>query len=237
MTRPVLSRDAVKIIAMITMMIDHAAVFFAASDGQVHAIMRAIGRVSYPLFVMLFTEGCIRAKSPVWKRLLYLCIAGAAAEPFYDMMVSRLWLNSEAQNVMWSWVLALLFCAVMKKLDEARSGTGAAMYVVFSVGICFIFIYACVILCVDYSFLHAICVMFCWFWMHGDLNPRKIHIGGICAAVFLALSTPACVLAIPVICLYDPDKSGTIRVPKWAGYGFYPVHLMAYTGIYLAMGL
>ena len=78
--KPVLSGSALKVIALLTMFVDHTAAFLAPflpnffyrelfslgdSAVTVYVVMRLIGRVSFPLFAFLIAEGCFYTKNRV----------------------------------------------------------------------------------------------------------------------------------------------------------------------------
>ena len=51
-----LSGSSLKVIAMVTMVIDHTACYFI-SDGWEYECMRGIGRIAFPIFAFLIAEG------------------------------------------------------------------------------------------------------------------------------------------------------------------------------------
>jgi len=51
-----LSGSSLKVIAMVTMVIDHTACYFV-SDGWEYECMRGIGRIAFPIFAFLIAEG------------------------------------------------------------------------------------------------------------------------------------------------------------------------------------
>ena len=55
-----LSANALKIIAMAAMVIDHASVIFL---GPQTTVWRCIGRISFPIFAFLIAEGAVHTKN------------------------------------------------------------------------------------------------------------------------------------------------------------------------------
>ena len=54
-----LSSFALKIIAVVTMLIDHIAMVFLAQGSSLYMVMRSIGRLSFPIYCFLLVEGFI----------------------------------------------------------------------------------------------------------------------------------------------------------------------------------
>ena len=52
-----ISTFTLKIIAMITMIIDHVGFLFFQDNHQTYIILRSIGRISFPIFCFVLVEG------------------------------------------------------------------------------------------------------------------------------------------------------------------------------------
>ena len=67
-----LSSFTLKIIAVVTMLIDHIAMAFLAQGSSLYMVMRSIGRLSFPIYCFLLVEGfyhtenkkCIFGRTP-----------------------------------------------------------------------------------------------------------------------------------------------------------------------------
>ncbi|MCI2068373.1 MAG: conjugal transfer protein TraX [Bacilli bacterium] len=70
-----LSHFDLKIIAVILMTLDHAAIFFVPATSVFYEILRSIGRLSFPLFVFMSVEGVFKSHKP-WLYGLKLLIPG-----------------------------------------------------------------------------------------------------------------------------------------------------------------
>lgn len=57
-----LSGSALKVIAMISMVIDHVALYLMEDDTILYETMRCIGRIAFPVFAFLITEGFIHTR-------------------------------------------------------------------------------------------------------------------------------------------------------------------------------
>lgn len=58
-----MNRLTLKIIAITTMLLDHIALIFFASDGWLYFVFRGLGRIAFVLFAYLLAEGFHHTKS------------------------------------------------------------------------------------------------------------------------------------------------------------------------------
>ena len=103
-----------KIIAMITMLIDHVGdVFFGNYD-----FLRTIGRIAFPLYALMSVEACIymvKKKDGAKKYLLFLLVIALLSEYGYDKAFYGIFPYSGSQNQ----VLQFLTFAVAYGITEA----------------------------------------------------------------------------------------------------------------------
>ena len=116
MTKRGLSGGTLKWIAVISMLVDHAAVvFYVASReaGQallsrdLYFVLRSVGRLAFPLYAFLLTEGFFHTRS-VKKYLFRLLLFGAVSEIPFDLAFRGVWLEGSYQNVYFTLTLGLL---------------------------------------------------------------------------------------------------------------------------------
>lgn len=101
-----ISQEALKLIACITMLADHiGAVFFPGS------FLRTIGRISFPIYCFLLTEGILhtRNRTRYGRRLL---LGVLLAEIPFDLLFFGAW-NWGKQSVMLTLFLGFLYCAAV----------------------------------------------------------------------------------------------------------------------------
>ena len=65
-----LSSFTLKIIAVVTMLIDHIAMAFLAQGSSLYMVMRSIGRLSFPIYCFLLVEGFYHTRDK--KKHLYM---------------------------------------------------------------------------------------------------------------------------------------------------------------------
>ena len=121
----ILSGSTLKLIAVISMLIDHIALvlgpeleFLTASlltvggrDITCYYIMRRIGRLAFPIFCFLITEGFAHTRNPK-RYALRLLIFALLSEVPYNLMVGQTLFYTARQNIYFTLLLGLLFVLV-----------------------------------------------------------------------------------------------------------------------------
>ena len=116
-----LSVSAIKGMAVASMTLDHLAVvvlapyFFAAGAGPggqgagwefAYTLLRCLGRVAFPLFCFLLTEGFLHTRSSV-RYALRLFVFSLLSEPIFDLATAGSWIDLRHQNVFFTLILGL----------------------------------------------------------------------------------------------------------------------------------
>lgn len=101
-----ISQEGLKGVACLTMLVDHAAAVFGGSIW-----LRVLGRLAFPIYCFLLTEG-VRHTRDIRRYLLRMLVAAILTEPIYDMTLypgRDIWLR---QNVLWTLLLGccMLWC-------------------------------------------------------------------------------------------------------------------------------
>ena len=116
-----LSGFDLKIIAVITMIIDHAGAFLFPQA----KILRIIGRISFPIFAFLICEGYEHTKD-VKKYMLRLLLFAVISEPFFDLAMSgTIFSLNNGQNVIFTLligVVTIYFCERNMDMVYDRNG-------------------------------------------------------------------------------------------------------------------
>lgn len=99
-----LSNFDLKLVAIITMTIDHIGVVFGTIF---YNFLRAIGRLSFPIFAFLLTEGYIHTKS-FSKYFLRLLGLAMISEVIYDYFFYGNFIYLKANNIFFTLALGLL---------------------------------------------------------------------------------------------------------------------------------
>ena len=216
-----LDTDLLKLIAIVSMLIDHVGGAFFPEVGP----FRWAGRLAFPLFCYCMTVGLLYTRD-VRRYLGRLALFAAVSQPFYvlafhphDWMADRNWMN---WNIFFTLFLSLLAMAGLKErkwwLFAAAafavcwwnfdySGMGVQLMLIF-------------FLCRKHPRLGAGLYVLSYLpalWNGYAEDPLCLTLGGLTVdwsffAVFAALL------------IFIPTHSG-VKVPKWFFYAFYPAHL------------
>ena len=108
-----LSNFDLKLIAIITMTIDHIGVVFGT---PFYNFLRAVGRISFPIFAFLLTEGYVHTKS-FSKYFLRLLVLALISEIIYDYVFFGSFIYIGANNIFFTLALGLL---TLFLLDKSR---------------------------------------------------------------------------------------------------------------------
>ena len=218
--RPNLSQEGLKIIACISMLLDHIGALLLP---QVYWL-RAIGRLAFPIYCYLLAEGAYRTKSPV-KYGLRLGIGAVISEIPLDFACFGMLVWQE-QNVMFSLLLGFLMAICMIKCKH----WALQLLVVIP------FAYGAELLHTQYGALGIVLMALFvltrnmpkkWLiqtlWMLAIswlMDPTVLPVFGIEMRVQMCA-----VVAMLPIGLYSGRKLTHSKWVQWAFYLFYPVHM------------
>ena len=228
-----LNASHLKIIAMVCMLIDH--IWATLVSGNLW--MTCVGRIAFPIFAFQVAEGYAHTKN--FKRyLLRMFLFALAAELPYNLMHGGWWFSPLGQNVMFSFCLSLLIIRVIDKARAKHWGLGLLAAVVGAVVgyllgmVTFVDYYGFGILMVlafwlfrnvRFGWLIQLAVMiFVNFELIGGMHYEFVLFG---RSVLLSVQGFA-VLAMLPIGLYNGKQGIRSKAFQYAGYGFYPVHML-----------
>ncbi len=216
----ILDATTLKIIAIISMTIDHTGLIFFHNN----YFMRSIGRIAMPIFSFFISEGFIKTKNKQ-KYLARLGIFALISEiPFDFAFFGRIYLGH--QNIMFTFfisVLSLMLFEIIRGKPEKTEtvyNTSGTMLGIFVVGA---FGYAATMLKTDYGLLAVISV-FLFYWFHNS----KQWIRSLSGSAFLILLQHRSYnifagLGFFPLTMYNGKKGKGL---KWLFYIFYPGHLL-----------
>lgn len=238
-----LSGFGLKLIAMITMPLDHMAVLwlslYANSLGQVlyfdfntgldslYTIMRGIGRLAFPIYAFLLVEGFFHTSSLKRCALRLFALALVSEIPF-NFLVSTMFIDWYHNNVMWTLFIGLLAMALVDYCRRRASyggfdilwRIGSVLASCGAIGIGYI--------ChVDYRLGGVGCILLMYILFGSS---RKSHLLSFAAGTaFLACTSSAIELVafgalIPVY-FYNAKRGSmgavATRICSW----YYPLHI------------
>lgn len=224
-----LSSFALKIIAVVTMLIDHIAMAFLAQGSSLYMVMRSIGRLSFPIYCFLLVEGFYHTRDKK-KHLYRLLLFAVVSEVPYDMIHGH-FINLLGQSVMVGLLIGYIMIWILYNISMFRIRYPKILLKVFSFGTLnwitqLIAVFGAMglayMLKVTYSYTGILLIFFFYTF-------REYHIGkAIGNMVFnmefysLGIQWLGSLSVIP-IAFYN-GKRGKYKW-KWFFYLFYPVHL------------
>ena len=215
-TPKILSSVHLKIIASISMLIDHiCAVFFSYSQTAV-MIRLTVGRIAMPVYVFLLCEGFFYTHNRK-KYGLSLFITALISEPIYSAALYGSPWELSHQNVCFTLLAGFLMLCAMNELALKNRQ-------IFHLPVIALFCLAAYFLHFSYDY-SAILAFAALYYLHWHKNCIKGLSSGAVIAVFE--NTPGAFLAAVPLSLYS-DKRGRITTAvKYLFYAFYPAHLLA----------
>lgn len=162
-----------KIIACVTMLIDHFAFFYQEQLGiseNLYCVLRGIGRISFPIFAFLLVESFYHTKSK-WKHLFRILFIGVLSEIPYNIIRDISFTSDKYQNVCFTLAVGFLMLMLLDKISDItfikkEYGLNKYFAKVFNWIFCFTFKFltvygACMItvwLKTDYSFIGVLLI-------------------------------------------------------------------------------
>lgn len=218
-----LSANALKLIAMAAMVIDHASVIFL---GPETTVWRSIGRISFPIFAFLIAEGAVHSKNKL-KYALRLLVFCFISEVPYDMAFNGSWLEFESQNVFFTLFLGLISVYVLDFLRDRRLGL-LGVISTFGCG------FAAAVLSSDYGFMGVVVITL--MYMFNGVKTEARYIGFALSGLltgfvykipfdfgFISSQAYAALCFIPLAC-YNGRRGR--KMNKYFFYAFYPGHIL-----------
>ena len=112
---PKLSGSALKVIAVLSMVVDHSAYYLLEDGTLLYETMRCIGRIAFPVFAFLIAEGFRHTRNRRRYFLQLLLFAVISEVPWYLLDGA-----DGTHNVMFTLALGITALAAFEKLHEYR---------------------------------------------------------------------------------------------------------------------
>lgn len=200
------------------MLVDHTAVALVPEATVAYAVMRAIGRVAFPLFCLGIAEGAAHTRdwSRYAARLLGLSVV---SEVPHDLLFEQAFLETSLQNVGWTLLFGLLAIEACQWCQRRYEG---AICVI--IGTCSVVALMTLadLAGSEYGDAGVALIVVMWLarnhpWVR-SLAPTPIlaTVGG---------ELPGVALSVIPVALYSGERGRTVW--RWAGYVFYPAHMLA----------
>jgi lysylphosphatidylglycerol synthetase-like protein (DUF2156 family) len=208
-----------KLIAIITMLIDHIGAILVPSNTMQYLIMRCIGRLAFPIFVFLLVEGFYHTRD-MKKYLLRLGAFALISEIPFDFAFYGKVLEFKHQNIFFTLLLGLLCMYLMREMEKKYNRQIIVMNILNAL-LTLVFSITAFILKTDYGFA-GILLIVAFYLFRGSklmLGFSLLFVSGYLLKYINIYAT----LAIIPISFYNGQKGKSI---KYAFYIFYPAHLL-----------
>lgn len=217
----ILSSFVIKIIAIISMTLDHT-IKVLGKDISIPLEIWALGRIAFPLFAFLLVEGANHTKNMI-KYVTRIGVLAIFSEFIYDLTLHNSLLEFNGQNVLFELFLGLLILWLYKYLE----GKGKREFIIFP----FVFAGFIAEICkFDYGVVGLLCIFFLYIASEKNGWLRYVmYFIAICMTLLnvsnqaLLVLQSYSLLALVPISLYN-GKSG-YKFNKYLFYVFYPTHL------------
>lgn len=220
MTGVGLNGNTLKLIALISMTVDHIGLVLLPQ----YPVLRIVGRLAFPIFAYMIAEGCRYTRS---MRRYFLLMAGVAV---VCQIVDFAATGSLYQCIMVTFSLSILLTALLRRVLAKPSATG---WLIVGISVAVIFFLTEVLPLLlrgtDYGVDYG-------FW--GVLIPAGIYLAknktaklSFAAGMLLLISYQVgslqlySLLALPLLALYNGQR-GRWKL-KYLFYIYYPAHLAA----------
>ena len=201
-----LSGSWLKVIAILSMTIDHIAYYYGVSNPYVYELMRTVGRIAFPTFAFLLAEGYVYTRNRQRYMLSLFTFAILSEIPWFLLN------QDNSHNVLFTLLAGVIGMYI---IDTSRNKWVTLTSLV---------LIGCTALMTetDYS-LNGYVLTLLFFMFRG--RPDLQTLFGI--PLMYEYGIVGIMMAFAVIWLYNGER-GFIRGKAWkyAFYAFYPVHLM-----------
>jgi len=215
-----MNRNVLKIIAVVTMLVDHIGWQFFPDI----VWLRVIGRLAFPIFAFFISEG-MRYTRDRKRYILTMLLIGVISQVFYSFLAERV----TNLNIMFTFVFAGVLIVLIEKVQKENKKMDVLMLTLFIV---FVLLVWCLTM-VSYGILGVVLVLAFYFIRN---KPLKYTIGALilifmslfeaiiggftCRSIIQVFS----VLSVVIIALCYNGQKGKINL-KYLFYVFYPLHL------------
>lgn len=211
---PLLSGSALKIIAVVSMIIDHCAYYLMDGNTMAYDVMRCFGRIAFPVFAFLVAEGFAHTRNRMRYFLSLLLFAAVSEVPWYLLNGA-----DGTHNVMFTLALGVSALAAFERLRGHRALVIAAILLATL---------SAEVSGLDYGWRGIVVILiFHLFKSKKYYQSARLLQLAFAFPFMLHYGIIGALLACSVILLYDGTR-GIIRgkVAKYGFYAIYPVHLI-----------
>lgn len=214
--------STLKLIAIVTMFIDHLAVAGLSSQmgtySTLYTAMRLIGRLAFPLFCFLLVEGFSHTRN-VRKYAFRLLLFAFISEIPFDLVFNRQMFYWQYQNVFFTLFTGLVVIALMDHSKRVFHGF-FRLVIDCSVLVAGILL-AELLIRSDYGAMGVLAIVFIYiFRQRGNVVAMAVSVLWLST---IQLIESASAIDIILVKFYNGERGLNL---KYVFYAFYPVHLL-----------
>lgn len=213
-----LNSFAIKLVAILTMLIDHVGLIFFADESW----MRVIGRIAMPLFAFLLVEGFIYTRNlPNYIKRLF--IFGIISQLPYMLMNFVAGTDPWRLNIMFTLCLGLV---TLSLVNQSKNWLIKSLVILGALLLAEIGDFS-------YGAYGILLVLSCYLIRkHLLIGSLVFTLATIAASVrsWASIMQIYALGALPIILFYD-HKLGP-KISRWWFYWFYPAHMFVLAGLY-----
>lgn len=219
-----LSSSVLKVIAIVTMLIDHAGVVLFEPDPSV---MRAIGRTAFPIFAFMIAEGA-KHTTNIKKYALRLLLFAFVSEIPFDIAFNSGFFDFSDQNVYFTLFLGLISIILLKYFRDKNLGFLGVLSTLILSG-------CAMLISSDYGFMGVVVITV--LYAFNDASPLSRFTAFLLCILstvivilpqfpilFIAQNQIFALTAVIPIMLYNGKKG--FKINKYFFYAFYPGHII-----------
>lgn len=210
----ILNNNALKLIAVLSMTIDH--VGFILFPGAMW--LRCIGRLAFPIYAFLITEGYVHTHN-VRRYMLRLGLLALVSEIPFNLAVSNTITNPGSQNIFWTLLLGLLAIWAM---DLCRQRLPVHLWSLSLLPVPVACV-AAVVLNTDYNCYGVLII--CLFYVARQQPLMQFVSIGVLQYLMGYIQLWGQLAFVPIF-LYNGKKGRSGKLLQWLFYFYYPVHLL-----------
>lgn len=238
-----ISQEGLKLIACVTMLLDHIGAVLAydwymaqsvrmgmhrEDLWELYMALRIIGRIAFPIYCYLLVEGAARTRNR-GKYRSRMILGMVLSEIPFNLAFSGKWLDPSSTSVMVTLLLGLLMIECMEKVRG-----------VWKCAVILPFFFLAEVLRTDYAG-NGIAIIAMLALTRGHPKETLLRTAGFVCLLWFGASVQLGGLEIPMelfglaalvpILCYRGHKRTHSKTLQWAFYLFYPVHLTVLWGI------
>ncbi len=212
-----LSGNTLKLIAIITMLIDHIGVTLVCEE-PFYTICRGIGRLAFPIFCFLLVEGFFYTQNIMHYGIRLLLFALISEIPF-DLVFHHELYNFHYQNVFFTLFIGLITLVIFAEIDK-RFTRSILLRKISKIFILFFGMFIAYAVNTDYSYIGILTIIIFYEFYTNRLLATVL---ACCCLSFLNILEFTALLDIFLICCYNGKRGFNL---KYLFYLFYPLHLL-----------